>query len=163
MRLFRRRGAPSSDGPVYCCQEDGMVGLGPGARSYTRALHYSDEWAVGAKGVREIVADWIGRSEDALRLARYGCELDAEEQRRRYVIKSVLRTEGLSHAAYRRRFGSDALGDLPELAELVAHGLATDDGACLRPTEAGLARSDTIGPWLYGERVRARSAGFEVR
>ena len=36
----------------YCCQEDGMIGLGPGARSYTRSMHYSTEYAVGQTGVR---------------------------------------------------------------------------------------------------------------
>ena len=35
MRLFRRADAATPDGPVYCCQDDGMVGLGCGARSYT--------------------------------------------------------------------------------------------------------------------------------
>jgi oxygen-independent coproporphyrinogen-3 oxidase len=52
MRLFRRAGAPAGDGPAYCCQRDGMVGLGAGARSYTRALHYSSEWAVSRAGVK---------------------------------------------------------------------------------------------------------------
>src|SRR5262249_18401222 len=31
MRMFRARHAPDEEGPVYCCQEDGMVGLGCGA------------------------------------------------------------------------------------------------------------------------------------
>jgi oxygen-independent coproporphyrinogen-3 oxidase len=39
MRLFRAAHAPNQNGPIYCCQEDGMVGLGCCARSYTRALH----------------------------------------------------------------------------------------------------------------------------
>jgi oxygen-independent coproporphyrinogen-3 oxidase len=51
MRMFRSKNAAEETGPVYCCQEDGMVGLGCGARSYTRGLHYSREYAVGAAGV----------------------------------------------------------------------------------------------------------------
>src|SRR5262249_14204777 len=36
MRMFRRdRPGTASAGTVYCCQDDGMVGLGVGARSYT--------------------------------------------------------------------------------------------------------------------------------
>ncbi|MCA9698060.1 MAG: STM4012 family radical SAM protein, partial [Myxococcales bacterium] len=50
MRMFQRpdpRVDPGVDpGPVYCCQADGMIGLGVGARSYTRTLHYSEDWAV---------------------------------------------------------------------------------------------------------------------
>ncbi len=59
MRMFRASHAPAQDGPVYCCQEDGMVGLGCGARSYTRGLHYSSEYAVGASGVRAILRDYV--------------------------------------------------------------------------------------------------------
>src|SRR5690606_12117671 len=33
MRLFRARHAPNADAPDYSCQNDGMVGLGCGARS----------------------------------------------------------------------------------------------------------------------------------
>ena len=51
MRQFRRAdvAGPEAD---YCCQDDGMVGLGCGARSYTPALHYSFDYAVSVGGVR---------------------------------------------------------------------------------------------------------------
>jgi len=62
MRMFQAGQAPAADGPAYCCQDDGMVGLGCGARSYTRALHYSGEYAVGATGVREILAAYIAKA-----------------------------------------------------------------------------------------------------
>src|SRR5690606_23094326 len=34
LRMFRAPRPERGLGPVYCCQEDGMLGLGPGARSY---------------------------------------------------------------------------------------------------------------------------------
>jgi oxygen-independent coproporphyrinogen-3 oxidase len=77
-------------GSVYCCQEDGMVGLGCGARSYTRGLHYATEYAVGAPGVKAILAEYVARPAEAFDAAEYGCALDEEEQRRRYVIQSLL-------------------------------------------------------------------------
>ena len=86
MRMFRRRIAAAGgteEGPVYCCQEDGMVGLGCGARSYTRALHYSTDYAVAASAVREVIADYAARDEATFAFADYGCELDDAEQRRR--------------------------------------------------------------------------------
>ncbi|MGD1910765.1 MAG: STM4012 family radical SAM protein [Rivularia sp. (in: cyanobacteria)] len=52
MRMFQKNStpsSPSSPSPIYCCQQDGMVGLGCGARSYTDGLHYSNEYAVGGK------------------------------------------------------------------------------------------------------------------
>jgi oxygen-independent coproporphyrinogen III oxidase len=160
MRLFRARHAPAEDGPVYCCQEDGMVGLGCGARSYTRALHYSTEYAVGAAGVREILADYVARPDEAFARADYGFRLDAGEQRRRYVIQSLLTGDGLDRTAYRVRFGGDPLDDLPQLAELASAGLARRDSRGLRLTDAGFERSDAIGPWLYSARVGRLTEGY---
>jgi oxygen-independent coproporphyrinogen-3 oxidase len=163
MRMFRARHAPAEDGPVYCCQEDGMVGLGCGARSYTRAVHYSREYAVGAQGIRAILADYLGRPCEAFTVADYGFRLGPEDQRRRYVLQSLLQRNGLSRAAYRRRFGTDALDDLPELAELEQLGLAQGSAAGLCLTDAGLERSDTIGPWLYSARARQLMEGYQHR
>ena len=140
-----------------------MIGLGCGARSYTCALHYSGEYAVGRSGVREILADYLARPDEAFDVADYGAALDEEEQRRRYVIKSLLRTDGLSLAAYRARFGASALDDLPELAELEPRGLATPLKDCLRLTDRGLELSDLIGPWLYSAAVRHHMEAFDLR
>ena len=140
-----------------------MVGLGCGARSYTRAMHYSSDYAVGATGVRAILADYVARPAEAFGFADYGYALDGEDQRRRYVIQSLLHQDGLAPAAYRARFGRDPAQDLPELAELVERGLAARTGARLRLTERGLERSDTIGPWLYSAKVRRLMAAYEWR
>jgi oxygen-independent coproporphyrinogen III oxidase len=169
MRMFRRANAAaaasrrSDVGTEYCCQADGMVGLGCGARSYTRALHYSSDYAVGAVGVREIIGNYLAKDDAAFGVADYGCELDDVEQRRRWVIKSLLRVDGLDRAAYRDRFVTDALEDLPELGELRELGLAnvTDDD--VRLSDAGLERGDAIGPWLYSARVQETMSSFALR
>lgn len=163
MRMFRASHAPSEDGPVYCCQNDGMVGLGCGARSYTSALHYSSEYAVGATGVRAILSDYIARPAVVFDVADYGTWLDLEDQRRRYLIQSLLQVPGLSLADYGARFRTEALADFPALNELPEHGLATVSETDLRLTAAGLERSDMIGPWLYAARVRERMKEFELR
>lgn len=167
MRMFERIDASASSGPlgpVYCCQADGMLGLGVGARSYTPTLHYSDAWAVGAAGVRSIVADWIARTDAQLDQAWYGIALSDEEQRRRWLIQSLLQHEGLILADYRARFASDAWADFgAELAELRDHELVESHDDRVIPTARGLAWSDAIGPWLYSEPVRAASREFELR
>ena len=162
MRMFRRGDAPDPGGPVYCCQSDGMLGLGCGARSYTRALHYSSEYAVGAGGVRAIVADYLERSDASFGAAHYGIRLGPEEQRRRFVIQSLLQAEGLCLADYRGRFGAEAPEELAELAELERHGLARCERGRLRLTEAGLERSDAIGPWLGSAEVAALMQTYEL-
>lgn len=157
----------------YCCQADGMLGLGAGARSYTRALHYSEDYAVGRPQIGKILADFVTRRPEDWRRARYGIALDQDEQRRRWVLLSLLQVEGLDLAEYRRRFGTDPLTDLG-LAPLIDLGLAGVDhsGGCastgvetgtVRLTPLGLEWSDAIGPWLYSPRVRALSRDHEWR
>ena len=163
MRMFERPGT-GSDGPAYCCQADGMIGLGVGARSYTRTLHYSEDWAVGNAGIRDIVADWIARSDASFSVARYGIELDADEQRRRWLIQSLLQREGLSLVEYQRRFGSEVFVDFAEeLDQLCSQGLLEHANEHVTPTDRGLEWADAIAPWLYSESVRAASREFELR
>ncbi len=160
LRMFRRGAMPAA--PVYCCQDDGMVGLGCGARSYTRGVHYSSEWAVGARGVRDIIDRWVQRSDAELGVADYGFVLDAGEQRRRWLILSLLSDDGLDLAAYASRFGAPALAHFPELAELAPRGLATATPSTIQLTADGLARADAIGPWLYSDDVRTRMREYEL-
>jgi oxygen-independent coproporphyrinogen-3 oxidase len=161
MRMFRADHAPEPAGPVYCCQDDGMVGVGCGARSYTRDLHYSTEYAVAATGVRQILTDYLGRPAAAFGVVDYGVRLSADDQRRRWLIKSLLRADGLDLAGYTARFGGDAITDFPELSVLESDGLIDQRGGCLCPTAAGLEQSDAIGPWLYSAAVRRSMAEFE--
>lgn len=163
MRMFRAAHAPDEgDAPAYCCQDDGMVGIGCGARSYTRRLHYSSEYGVSRRSVAEILEHYLQREDRDFAVADYGFALDGDEQRRRYAIQSLLIRSGLDRAAYRRRFGADCLQDLPQLGELETHGLAIVDAQRIVPTEAGLARADTIGPWLASPAVRERMHAYAL-
>jgi oxygen-independent coproporphyrinogen-3 oxidase len=162
MRMFRRQDALDLAGPIYRCQEDGMVGLGCGARSYTRRLHYSTEYAVAAGGVREIIAAYARKSDAELAVADWGFPLDEAEQRRRWLILSLL-ADGVSRGEWRARFGDALEQDAPALATLVAAGLARDDGEWIRLTDAGVERSDAVGPWLVTPAVRARMDAWELR
>lgn len=163
MRLFRKVSHALPEGPVYCCQEDGMVGLGVGARSYTSALHYCTEYAVGRTGVNAITRAFVERTAREHGLADYGCELNEEEQRRRYLIKSLLRADGLDLAAYRVQFGTDAREDFPEVDELREQNLAVLHHGVIGLTSAGMELSDAIGPWLGSPVVHERMAAYELR
>ena len=80
------------------------------------------------------------------------------------MIQSLLWQSGLVLAEYQRRFESDPLLDLPELAELVPRGLADWDGSlALRLTPRGLELSDLLGPWLYSDSVRRRMDSYSLR
>ncbi|HWS39368.1 MAG TPA: STM4012 family radical SAM protein [Actinoplanes sp.] len=161
MRQFRRAGAPGPEGPDYCCQDDGMIGLGCGARSYTTELHYSFDYAVAVSEVRAVIDDYLSRPAGDFRFAEIGFHLDAVEQRRRWLLKSLLRVEGVDAAAYRQRFGTTHTGDFPQLGELAARGWLDDSRTTL--TSAGLAQSDSIGPWLVSGPVREAMTAYVAR
>lgn len=163
MRLFRAAHLPDDEGPAYCCQEDGMIGLGCGARSYTRSVHYSSEYAVGRPSIAAILRDFVRRPAERFAVADFGYVLDAEDRRRRYVIKSILHGDGLDLGAYRGLYGLEAWEDLPELNELETQGLAEREGERLRLTPPGLELTDAIGPWLYSEKVKALMETYPVR
>ena len=140
-----------------------MVGMGPGARSYTTALHYSSDYAVGRAGILDIIANYNRRTGEQFAQADYGCELDAQEQRRRYVLKSLLRSDGLDLSAYASFFGTEAFAEFQQLGELLEDELAVESGRYLRLTMEGMELSDVIGPWLWSANVRERMNDFALR
>lgn len=159
MRHFRR--AELVRRADHCCQDDGMIGLGAGARSYTRALHYSSEYAIGQSGVKAIIQSFNACTAADFSFANYGTLLSEDEQRLRYVIKSILRSEGVSLQAYAARFGATLFEQLPKLRELLIHELASVDNDTLRLNDEGLTWSDTIGPWLYSETTVRQMQAYE--
>ncbi|WP_219508537.1 STM4012 family radical SAM protein [Nonomuraea ceibae] len=155
MRMFRLPG--TANATEYCCQTDGMVGLGCGARSYTGDLHYSFEYAVGARQVRAIIDDYVSR--DDFGHANVGFTLTPGERRRRHLIQSLLQAGGLDRDLYRERFGADALDDFP-LAEFRQWLVIEPD--VIKLTAEGLAWSDAIGPALFSPQVRALMDGYDA-
>jgi oxygen-independent coproporphyrinogen-3 oxidase len=161
MRMFRLRGLPESD-TRYCCQTDGMVGLGSGARSYTTGLHYSFEYAVSTTAVRAIIDDFV--QEDDFSTARVGFRMDDDERRRRHLIQSLLQAPGLDRAAYRARFGTDPVTDFAtELSDFSHRGWLHETSEVVKLTPEGLAYSDAIGPALFSPRVRKLMDSYETR
>ncbi|MEM6929860.1 MAG: STM4012 family radical SAM protein [Myxococcota bacterium] len=154
MRLFCR---PEVAGQArdFGDPDRNMVGLGVGARSYTRTLHFSSRYAVRNAGVRAILEDWIAT--DPTRVD-WGIVLSEAERRRRSIVLRLLDVDGVDAAQH----GRDPRDDVPELQRLVDAELATWSSGVLRLTASGLERSDQIGPWLISEAVRQRIATAEV-
>jgi len=148
--------------PEYHAEDDGMVGLGVGARSYTKEVHYAHDWAVEPRAVRSIIDDYLARPAESFGAARSGFVLNVEEQQRRWVVLTLF-GDGVSGAAFSKRFGVALREALPWLATLVDEGLATWADGWLRLTPRGLERSDTLGPWLFSEDVEARMRAWEAK
>lgn len=162
MRHFRRADVPD---PVtdYCCQDDGMVGLGCGARSYTNRLHYSFDYAVGVGAVRAITDDYLRRAAADFGYAEVGYWLDAVDQRLRWLVKTLLRAEGVDLTAFKARFATTLDVRAPYLADLIERGWAEVTADRMTLTSEGLARSDAIGPWLVSPATRTAMAATMPR
>lgn len=161
MRHFRLADHAPRLSASYHCQEDGMIGLGCGARSYTKTMHYANRYAVGRRGVSEILTDWVKVADFGM--IYHGVHLNLEEQKRRFVIKSLLFAHGLEYGRYQQQFQTTPTQDFPQLDELLAQNLANFTNNCLKLTARGLELSDAIGPWLYSDAMKKRISGFELR
>jgi oxygen-independent coproporphyrinogen-3 oxidase len=158
MRHFRRSRVATPPAE-YDCQDDGMVGLGCGARSYTAGLHYSFDYAVSVSGVRAVLDDYLRRPASDFAYAEVGFRLDEAERRRRWLVKTLLRSEGVSMTAWEARF----CVPLPALTSLEARGWLCVEGDWVRLTDEGLAHSDAIGPWLVSSAVRTAMEAYAPR
>ena len=170
MRMFRRLPEGEKEtkinffpSTVYCCQADGMVGLGCGARSYTDTLHYSNDYAVGSKEIRDILDFFIQTPDEGFDYANYGFKLDDNERRRRYILLSLFTDEGLNFADYQNQFQTDVIADFPDIKQLLTLNLATQSNLILRLTAAGVEKSDLIGAWLFSEQVNQLMQSYEIK
>jgi len=161
MRMFRRDVKTPSE--EFACQTLGTIGLGTGARSYTRALHYSEEYAVSRGASQAILHAYNQRTEQDFASARFGFVLDLSEQQRRYLLQSLLMWPGVELSAYKAHFGKNLTDDFPELECLLALSLAQVDAQYFSLTESGMANADAIGPWLYSETVQSQTEAYDWR
>jgi oxygen-independent coproporphyrinogen-3 oxidase len=161
MRQFRRDAAPDETDGEYRCQEDGMVGLGAGARSYTRALHYSTPWRMVARNIRGVIDDYQQRMLAGDTAIRHGFFLDEDERRRRFVIQSLL-FDGLDTQAFARRFGVDVSEAFDEQWEaLRSEGCVVRDGTWIRLTARGVRHADVVGQLFFSARVQQLIEAYE--
>lgn len=156
MRYFRKPRTSAENSPAYCCQSDGMIGLGCGARSYTSQVHYSNRFAVQSSEVHAILDEWMGQTEMDFAEADWGCRLSPDDRRRRFLIQSLLTQPGLDAAEFHDQFGPD----LSELTHLLDAGFVESVQGFYRLTALGMEFSDAIGPSLYSAEHRASLAEF---
>jgi oxygen-independent coproporphyrinogen-3 oxidase len=161
LRCFQRPAARQAE--TFSCARDGTIGLGAGARSYTRSLHYATRFAVSQAGIRVILNDWLDQTDEQLGVATHGIQLTADEQRRRFLILNLLQRAGLDLQEYALRFRSNPLLDFPELDAICDGPWLVERSGCLVLTERGVENSDVIGPMLYSEAVRTRLREFVRR
>lgn len=144
------------------CGFERVLAIGCGGRSYLGDLHFCQPYATQEVRCSQIIKEYIDTA-DYTRVS-HGIILNTDEHKRRFAIKNLLHSHGLSRRAYREAFGSDPANDFSFLAELAAQGhtVMTDD--FIRLTPVGLSLSDAIGPLFISPEMRKRMrCGLEAR
>jgi oxygen-independent coproporphyrinogen-3 oxidase len=154
-RLFRKNTFSTDGMPPYRCQDDGMVGVGCGARSYTEACHYSHHYSANRGQVKNIIEDYCQLSVAEFSVASYGFLLTEEDRRRRFIIQSLLQNEGLNLNEYEATFGHRLLDHFSGLSQLIDLNLALANNGTIRLTPLGFKFGDIIGPWLMSDTVKS--------
>ena len=72
----------------YQSPTNGMIGIGAGARSHTKELHYSSNYAVTRKATKAIIHAYSLK--ENFESIDYGFHLDKAEQINRFLIKSLI-------------------------------------------------------------------------
>jgi oxygen-independent coproporphyrinogen-3 oxidase len=163
MRQFHRDRAVSAglDESEYRCQRCGTVGLGAGARSYTKALHYSTPWRMVARNIRAVVEAYCSAMQAGDTAVRHGFALDADEQQRRFVIQSLL-YDGLDLKEFRATFTADARERFAEQWEaLTAEDCVILAEDAIRLTRRGVRHSDVVGQLFFSDCVRQLMDAYE--
>jgi len=157
----RSSASHSDDDLEYRCQRHGMVGLGAGARSYTRALHYSTPWRMVARNIRGVVEAYGAAMQRGDTAVRHGFVLDQDEQARRFVIQSLL-YDGLDLGEFEQTYGARMPALFTEQWEaLEAEGCITTCAEMVRLTARGVRHADVVGNLFFSERVCRLMADYE--
>ena len=163
MRLFRKPVDGLRESSEYSCQEDGMIGLGTNARSYTTDVHYSTEYAVSKPNVAAIIDDYVAKERADFMTVNYGIRLSEDDRKRRYLIKSLLKAQGLDGAHYQSIYGTDVYTEFPELQILLEMNLAQENAGRMQLQGEGMAYSDLIGHWFISPAVKNKMQEYVIK
>lgn len=158
MRCFRKTTAPLIV-TNYQATTNGMIGIGAGARSYTKTLHYSSNYAVTRKATKAIIHAYSMKTN--FTSIDYGFRLNEEEQIRRYLIKSLIDGGKLNAVVFAQLFDKK-IYSLPIIQKLLANKWLEEKEDCFQLTETGMEMEDAIGPLLFSEQVNQLMQAFEL-
>lgn len=159
MRCFRKANAIEIINN-YQATNNGMIGIGAGARSYTKNLHYSTNYAVTRKATKAIIHAYSLK--DNFDTVNYGFYLNEEEQMRRFLIKSLIDGGALYPEVFKQQFGKDCFS-LANVQRLLQEGWLEPKANYWQLSEAGMEMEDAIGPMFFSKNVKKKMQAFEFK
>lgn len=155
MRRFVKKERPAN---YRSCGFSNTLALGAGGRSYFGNLHFCTPYRVEPEPCRQELEEFLSK-EDLLEIS-FGFFLDAEEQKRRYVIKHLLYGNGICLKEYEEHFHKKATEEFPILLEFETAGYATRADGQLMLTFLGRSFSDALGAQLISDKVKKRMGAY---
>jgi oxygen-independent coproporphyrinogen III oxidase len=137
-----------------------LLGLGAGARSYTRRVHYGTDFAVRRRPTEAIIQSYSEKKHDPSEVPSLGFVLSDDEERRRWCVLS-LSLGTLDRARYRETFGREAGDDFAEeLGALETERCVETHASGYRLTPLGFKYSNAIGELFKSVEVDALEQAF---
>ena len=134
----------------FSCGDELMISCGCGGRSYIGDLHFSDFYSINPKQVRQIIDNYIQRTD--FTTVSNGYLLNKDEKTRRFIIKNLMYYNGIDKMEFIRRFGVELSFDI--FGYLKDEGFIVENSDFIRLTTKGMAYSDYIGQLFISDEVR---------
>jgi len=160
MRCFRKVNTPYPT-TSYNSAVDSMVGIGAGARSYTKALHYSTHYAVERKAIKTIIENYYLKNKEDFCQITYGIYLNKEEQCRRFIIKSLIDGGRLDTELFQQYFDTK-ITNFPLINDFFEQGWLIQNDTIIQLTAAGMEMEDFIGPALFSSQINLLMQQYEL-
>ncbi|MFA5508293.1 MAG: coproporphyrinogen-III oxidase family protein [Vulcanimicrobiota bacterium] len=143
----------------YNIQGLSLIGLGAGARSYSRDLHFRNTYA--SLNGRKALLEYMANVSEGLHSVESGVRLDLDEQSRQYAIGHI---QALDGEEFQRRFELRVEEKFPELyKEMLELKLVVQDNQLWRLTPKGLLFRDLLGRQMFSPRARALEEAYRNR
>lgn len=161
MRCFRKANVGHVE-TLHNSAVDGMIGIGAGARSYTKTLHYSTHYAVSRKAIQSIIEAYSNKKPTDFQEITYGIYLDEAERIRRFLIKSLIDGGSLDIELFEQHFNRK-ITSISIVLDLFEQGWLTQNGSTIRLNQAGMEMEDFIGPALFSDHVQSLMNEYELQ
>lgn len=136
---------------------ESLLGFGVGARSYAINMHYRNSYR---QKHRDALIEYLKTIEDGRLAVSSAVLLTEEEQVRRFTIYNI---EHLNKAQFQAKFGVNFEDKFPEeYQEIIALGLAQDDGLTITLTSKGLNFRDVIANNFFSKNTARQENSYWI-
>jgi oxygen-independent coproporphyrinogen III oxidase len=143
----------------YNIQGLSLIGLGAGARSYSKDFHFRNTYAT--LNGRKALVEYMENMSAGRHSVESGVRLNLDEQSRQYAIGHI---QALNGDEFLERFGTrveDKFGDL--YTDMLELDLVQRENSVWRLTPKGLLFRDLLGRQMFSPKAKALEEAYRAR